>query len=633
MNQFTGKKILAGILSTVLLCSAAPSVLAVSNTQFTATSKTAVQDSDIIFSTGFEDGEGLSEFTGRGGVEVIEASSVAYSGDSAMCVSGREKSWNGPQLLLDERCEAGVEYLVSAHCKTEWYSTINLSMEYTDSEGERHYSNLKSAQSDQWVEFTDIKVSFTEDVTNVYVYVEASDTCNLYVDDFELKAAPIVAIQDDIASLKDVYAGYFDVGTAITPSNLTSKSFMNLVTKHFSDCITVGNELKPDYVLNKTATQAYVEETGDDTNPKVSLASARSLLKYCSDNNIPLRGHTLVWHSQTPDWFFKEGFADDGDWVTKEKMIERMENYIKNVMETIATEYPDLEVYAWDVVNEAWSESGTPRAAGSNNETNGSSAWVKVFGDNSFIEYAFKFARQYAPEGCKLYYNDYNEYMQQKMDAIYEMALDLKEKGLIDGIGMQSHLDVGFPTAAQYKKALEKYASTGLDIQITELDITTSDTSEAGLEKQAQVYSDIFDAIVEYKDSVSAVILWGVTDDASWRADRVPLIFDEDYQAKPAYYSIVDGIEPLEPTKPPVTTVPSTVGDILWGDANEDDDVNLADAIFIMQSLANSSKYTLSAQGLENADVYMNGDGVNAQDALSIQKYDTGLIDSLPETN
>ena len=492
-------------------------------------------------------------WTGRGGVEVIEVSDEAsHGGSSAMCVSGREKSWNGPQFRLDEICEPGVEYTINAWAKSEWYSTLNLSMEYTDTEGERHYSNLKSAQGDQWVEFSDVKVSFTEDMTNVYIYFECSDaTCKIYVDDFSIKDAPVIPIEEDIPSLKDVYKNYFKIGTAVMASNLSSPSFMNLVEKHFNESMTFGNELKPDSVLDQKATLAYMEANdGDDTNPQVTLSAARSLLNYCRDNNIPVRGHTLVWHSQTPDWFFKEGFSDEGDWVSKEKMIQRMENYIKNVMETLEKEYPTVDFYAWDVVNEAWLEDGKPRTAGSNNVTNGNSAWVQVFGDNSFIEYAFKFARQYAPKDCKLYYNDYNEYMDGKMNAIIEMATDLKEKGLIDGIGMQSHLDVSFPTASQYKKALGKFAATGLDIQITELDVTTSDTSEAGLEKQAQYYSDIFDAIIEYKDNISAVVLWGVTDDQSWRASRVPLLFDDQFKAKPAFYSIIDDI----PDAPEVTT-------------------------------------------------------------------------------
>ena len=615
-------------------------------------------------------------WTGRGGVEVIEVSDEAsHGGSSAMCVSGREKSWNGPQFRLDEICEPGVEYTINAWAKSEWYSTLNLSMEYTDTEGERHYSNLKSAQGDQWVEFSDVKVSFTEDMTNVYIYFECSDaTCKLYVDDFSIKDAPIIPIEEDIPSLKDVYKNYFKIGTAVMASNLSSPSFMNLVEKHFNESMTFGNELKPDSVLDQKATLAYMEANdGDDTNPQVTLSAARSLLNYCRDNNIPVRGHTLVWHSQTPDWFFKEGFSDEGDWVSKEKMIQRMENYIKNVMETLEEEYPDLDIYAWDVVNEAWLEDGKPRTAGSNNVTNGNSAWVQVFGDNSFIEYAFKFARQYAPKDCKLYYNDYNEYMDGKMNAIIEMATDLKEKGLIDGIGMQSHLDVSFPTASQYKKALGKFAATGLDIQITELDVTTSDTSEAGLEKQAQYYSDIFDAIVEYKDNISAVVLWGVTDDQSWRASRVPLLFDDQFKAKPAFYSIIDDIpdapevtttETSETTEEssettsesevteettaseteettvseteestdnttalPIETVESTSGSgtaALLGDVTCDGDIDVRDVTLLNQYIVKMAD--LSEDALANADVIADGT-VDLKDLGQLKKYLIKVID------
>lgn len=546
-------------------------------------------DGAVIYETGFEDG--VIEFTGRGGVEVIEAvSGSAHTGDYAMSVSGREKSWNGPQLLLDERCEAGVEYMVSAWVRAEWYNDIKLSMEYTDSEGTRHYSNLNSAVSQgEWVEITPTKFSFTSDVTNVYVYFESGDTATLYIDDFVLEEAPIIPIQEDIPSLSAVYGNYFKVGTAICASNLASPSFMDLVEKHFGESITFGNELKPDSVLDKNATLAYVEENGDDTNPQITLSAAKSLLEYCGKNHIPVRGHVLVWHSQTPDWFFKEGFTDDGDWVSKEKMLVRMENYIKNVMETLATEYPDVEFYAWDVVNEAWTDDGNPRTAGSNNTTSGQSAWVQVFGDNSFIEPAFEYARKYAPEGCKLYYNDYNEYIQGKRNAIYDMAMDLKEKGLIDGIGMQAHLDVSFPTASVFEAALSKFASTGLDVQITELDATTSDTSEAGFETQAQYYSDIFDAIMKYSDSVSAVVLWGVTDDTSWRAAKCPLLFDAEFQAKPAFYSIVDGMDLPEPVE---------------GDANMDGSVTVADVVLVQKHIICAK--TLSAEQAVWADV--NGD-------------------------
>ena len=615
MKRHTAKRVLAGVLGGVLLGTSVPLT--------TATAADA-ETGAVIYSSDFEDtGESLP-FTGRGGVESISiTSSQAHGGSSSMMVSDRAKGWHGPQLLVDDICQPNKEYTISAFAKTEWYNSVKLSLEYTDTAGERHYSNLASGTSNgDWTEFSNVKFSFTSEVSKVYVYFECNDASTLYIDDFTLAEAPIIPIEEDIASLKDVYSGYFKVGTAVMASNLSSPSFMDLVQKHFSDSITFGNELKPDYVLDQAASQAK----GGNTNPQVNFSQADALLKYCAANKIPVRGHTLVWHSQTPDWFFKENFSDDGDWVDKDTMITRMENYIKNVMEGLATQYPDVEFYAWDVVNEAWQDNGTPRAAGSSKSENpDSSAWTRIFGDNSFIEYAFQFARKYAPAGCKLYYNDFNEYMPQKTTAIYDMAMELKEKGLIDGIGMQSHLDVGFPNASTYENALSKFASTGLDIQITELDITTSDTSEAGLEKQAQMYSDIFDLCVKYKDNISAVVIWGVTDDQSWRATRVPLLFDENFKAKPAFYAIVDDVKPLDPITTTVTTTSSETttttttttepdGDFIPGDVNFDKVVNGFDLSAMRQEWVGEAQY---APYLD-----MNQDGsFNAADVVALAKF------------
>ena len=213
--------------------------------------------------------------------------------------------------------------------------------------------------------------------------------------------------------------------------------------------------------------------------------------------------------------------------------------------------------------------------------------------------------------------------MPQKTTAIYDMAMELKEKGLIDGIGMQSHLDVGFPNASTYENALSKFASTGLDIQITELDITTSDTSEAGLEKQAQMYSDIFDLCVKYKDNISAVVIWGVTDDQSWRATRVPLLFDENFKAKPAFYAIVDDVEPLDPITTTVTTTSSETttttttepdGNFIPGDVNFDKVVNGFDLSAMRQEWVGEAQY---APYLD-----MNQDGsFNAADVVALAKF------------
>ena len=221
-----------------------------------------------------------------------------------------------------------------------------------------------------------------------------------------------------------------------------------------------------------------------------------------------------------------------------------MENYIKNLFAAVKEAYPTINFYAWDVVNEAILDDGKPRNPGSNENYDGSSPWVKIFGDNSFIKYAFQFAKKYGIEGCKYYYNDYNEYISQKTQAIIKMVQEVNEgEQLIDGIGLQSHLDVNFPGISAYEQAIKAFSQTGLDLQVTELDATTDDTSSGGFEKQAQYYGDIMDVIVKYSKSISAVVFWGTTDDQSWRAAKCPLLFNEDYTAKKCFYSIVDSAE------------------------------------------------------------------------------------------
>ena len=629
-------------------------LLAVSSVPFTAAPISA--DEGDILVTDFEDGD-VSAFSKRGDTDtsVIGTSSEdPYSGKVCMSVTERSNGWNGPSVSLEALgCEPGVQYLASAMVRAQWYNTINLSMQYTDEEGEQHYSNLtKVISQGEWVEIPATKFSFSSDMKDVQIYIEASDKVDLYVDDFSLKCAPVYPIETDIPSLKDVYADSFKIGGAVTVGELAPKSTKDLILKHYNS-ITLGNELKPENMLDQKASQAMLEETGDNTQPVVKLnGSARVILNFCRDNNIPVRGHVLVWHSQTPGWFFKDNYTLEGEWVDKETMTKRMEHYIKSVFEVLAKEYPDVDFYAWDVVNEAWTDGGQPRQGGTYDENRESSGWVQIWGDNSFIEDAFTFARKYAPKGCKLYYNDFNEYMQGKREAIIKMATELHEKGVLDGIGLQSHLNVTnnattdpFPTANIYASSLKKYCETGLDIQITELDATYNTSVANGEELQAKYYSDIMDAIYENRDSISAVVFWGTTDDQSWRADRLPLLFNEDYTAKPCFYSIIDGIDytttestattskSTETTTSTTVTTTSSTSDsgttgktAVRGDADENGAVELRDAISLAKAIAGTED--LSVQGAKNCD--LDGEtGLGGGDLTVMLQYLAGSIDTL----
>ena len=323
-------------------------------------------------------------------------------------------------------------------------------------------------------------------------------------------------------SLKEAYAGKFKIGTALGPIELYAAR--NHIIKHFNS-VTPANELKPDAIISQSASQ----QMGNNVNTQVNFGNGlRELFKFCIENKISLRGHTFCWHSQTPDWFFRQNFQNNGNYVTKDIMNQRLENLIKNTFALFAKDFPDLDLYAYDVCNEVFVNGGGG-LRGPNE-----SKWMQIYGDDSYIFNAFTYARKYAPQKCKLYLNDYNEYMPDKTKDIYEMALRLKQEGIIDGIGMQSHLDVSYPNAILYESAMDKFISTGLDIQITELDITTDNE-----DVQASLYKEIFKIAVKNAEHISAVVFWGTQDANSWRRNKNPLPFSNNYAPKKAYYSIM----------------------------------------------------------------------------------------------
>ena len=324
-------------------------------------------------------------------------------------------------------------------------------------------------------------------------------------------------------SLKDAFKDKFRIGTSVSPNELGQGG--NFIKQHFNS-ITPENELKPDSILNQGACQ----QQGNNVNTQVNFGQGTSAtLKFCEQNGIALRGHTFVWYSQTPDWFFRQNFNQGGNYVTKDVMNQRLESFIKNTFEKLAKEYPKLEVYSYDVANELFvNDGGGMRPAGN-------SKWVQVYGNDEFVMNAFTYARKYAPSGCKLYLNDYNEYMPAKTTDIYNMAMKLKEKGVIDGIGMQSHLDISYPNGQVYSTAVEKFLSTGLEVQITELDITSNNE-----DAQASLYKEIFSIAVKHADKIPAVTVWGTNDSISWRRNQNPLLFKGGYQPKKAYYSVME---------------------------------------------------------------------------------------------
>ncbi|PXV95690.1 endo-1,4-beta-xylanase (glycosyl hydrolase family 10) [Lachnotalea glycerini] len=506
---------------------------------------------------------GLSGWEARGiDAEALSLSTnQAHSGEYSLKISNRTQTWHGATSNITDKLTLGETYVLgiwiyytgNTYSDTENFS---LQLQYNDGVNDQ-YKNIKTetVKRDSWT-YLEGQYTIPSDAVNAYIYVESEfkstpgtqDLMDFYIDDFTATPAILPDIEDDIASLKDVFSPYFSMGVASTASELAPAPSKELILKHYN-MLTPGNELKPDSVLDYDATIAYLEENPDDqTNPQVNIRAAKSLLDFARDNNLSVRGHTLVWHNQTPDWFFRENYSTDSStpWVSKEVMLKRMENYIKNLMELLEKTYPTVEFYSWDVVNEAVDPNTSTgmRNPGSNNTTSGNSLWMQTVGSD-YIEKAFEYARKYTPKGCKLFYNDYNEYETTKSNYIYQILKDLKDKNLVDGMGMQSHWTMDYPSIDMFETAARKYASLGLELQLTELDISQPSNKDSDLQAQANRYKLLMNKVIDLKEegiNITAVVLWGITDRTSWLGGY-PLLFDEDYKAKPAYYSIIEGMK------------------------------------------------------------------------------------------
>ncbi|MBO4483924.1 MAG: endo-1,4-beta-xylanase [Lachnospiraceae bacterium] len=350
----------------------------------------------------------------------------------------------------------------------------------------------------------------------------------------ELSPTPTPEPESEVEhmTLKDRYKDVFKVGVALNNTTLKNKDYMDIVKEQFNS-FTFENEMKPDSLLNKSATQKGYPDT--NTEPVLQFISIQNGLSIAQQNGFGVRGHTLCWYSQTPRWFFTVDYSDSGELCDRETMIARLESYIKQVMEFCQTEYPGV-VYAWDVVNEAV-DPGSGDANGIRREKNN---WYATIGPD-FIDYAFAFARKYSDGTAKLYYNDYNCY--DKMSTIIKALKSVQEAGNIDGIGMQCHFGTMDSMRDRAYKAAKYFTSNGYCVQITELDIGSKTRAE-GIEKlQAIRYKELFyyveQGVKAGEINLDSITVWGLYDDASWRTGENPLLYKRavgKLEKKPAWY-------------------------------------------------------------------------------------------------
>ena len=403
-------------------------------------------------------------------------------------------------------------------------------------------------------------------------------------------------------------------GTAIMLSEISDDTLMELVEKHFN-AVTFGNELKPDALFNyqidgnsvptKTITfegeelqVPVVNDAGDSLDFSRADAMADKILEWNNahlDQKIRIRGHVLVWHSQTQEWFFHENYDITKPYVDKETMNRRLEWFISSVFdhyfgEAANGKYDGL-FYGWDVVNEAvignTYRTDKVSAAESLSEIRhgNNSSWWHVYESNEFIINAFKYANKYAPKDVELYYNDFGETDNTKCEGIVKLIKDVKSADgtRLDAFGMQAHYNVDGFSAAQFKSVAKKYAAAAGKVQLTELDFKASSTydgtaaaKESEYTKMAYCHKNLYEAIKALKKegtNVSGLTVWGVIEPNSWLhsqsnvgggangSAQCPLLFDGNYKAKPAYWAYVDASQ-LKPAIQKVTITEAKDGNI-----------------------------------------------------------------------
>lgn len=396
----------------------------------------------------------------------------------------------------------------------------------------------------------------------------------------KVKAKKTVVSDSLMAAYKNIvpYMGScLNYGSSAAPGELQKTGTMNFVKKHFNS-FTLENEMKPDSILGSSATTISIADAKsrgyyipdgykEATVPQLNFIQTDKALETAKKNGLKMRAHTLVWHSQTPGWFFTKDY-DGSKVVSAETMDARLDFYVHNVMAHVMDKEKQLTgsagsiVYAWDVVNEYLHR---PNFAFFK-------TWTSVYGDMgaspSYVKKAFEIAynmlKNYGAEDkVTLFYNDYNTYfgVQDTLNLVNFINKDEPAK-ICGGIGMQSHVDVKVPTVKQYGDALEKFLAAGYEVQITELDFTINFDTEGSSatyayrsegetnSDQAKFVKSLMQTIITKQKNrnkkvnpkgITSITLWGLCDATSWRSQCSPLLFDTSiYDPKPSYYSFIE---------------------------------------------------------------------------------------------
>jgi len=503
------------------------------------------QDNTGITST-FEDG-GLDGWSSRSGSSTLaNTTAEAHSGTHSVLVTGRIGNWDGPQINVSNKMYNGSRYSISAWVMlqpTDGSShVINISMQVTlngttSYPGVTGYPGVTVIADGNWhqISVPAFNMSNSYDPGTAYLYLQTfpssgNDLVSFYIDDFQLTYIPPPTIQTDIPSIFETLSHDFPVGASIDPNDI-SGPHEQLLTKHF-DSITSGNEMKWSSVENTKGSFNF-----GPADIEVGVAVCHSMR---------VRGHNLVWATgaQTPSYAFGDGTNSPANQVV-------VTDNIREHIQAEVTHFGD-KVYAWDVINEPLD----PSQADCLNH----GPFYNVLG-KSYIDIALQAAREFAPPGTKLFINDYSTTDPNRLACLVRVVQDLQSRGIpIDAVGHEMHIDINYPTPDAFEDAVHTVAKLGVDQQVTEFDMSIynagDNTSNYGanggtvplsiIAQQGYLYEQYFRTFRRLKHNLSGVTIWGMADDDTWLSSfpinrlNLPLPFDTELQAKPAYWGIVD---------------------------------------------------------------------------------------------
>ncbi|MES2427754.1 MAG: endo-1,4-beta-xylanase [Bacteroidota bacterium] len=339
-----------------------------------------------------------------------------------------------------------------------------------------------------------------------------------------LPAVSIAQHIDTTKGLKDYYKKYFPIGVSVSPASLNNSAEATLISKQFNS-ITPENAMKMGAI--------HPEQN------RYNWRGADEIVNFAQDHHLRVRGHNLCWHENTPKWLF---YDKDGKVVSKDTLLQRLKDHIY----TVVKRYKG-KVYAWDVVNEAVSDKS--------DEFLRNSLWYQICGED-FIFKAFQYAHEADPDAI-LFYNDYGTERPAKREKVYQLLKKLVDAHIpVGAVGLQAHWSINDPTEKELIESIERFSSLGIKIQITELDMSVYPSERTPVddngytpaiaEKQSQQYEMVFKIFRKYKDVITGVTFWNISDRSSWLNNfpikgrkNYPLLFDDNLHPKPAYWRVI----------------------------------------------------------------------------------------------